>query len=375
LVVWDAKTGDKKCGLVWTNTAKDGPNSIMFSDNEQFVANQPSKNVINIFSDGDLSKPKYEIVAKPPKTGVKALVSIPADKCRFDGLRFAPCVEASDQVFLLAWQNGEVLSENEDTGIVHVYDFSKTLDHPKFSVSCPRGQNIQILPQPTGHSFLIWGQNLNDSTGKSYYGEHNLQFVRLVGGAKTVVVPAFDNQIQDVQWTSDGNQFIVVSGQQPATSTMYNSQAQPLFEFGKRFRNTIRLCPFSQTIVIGGFGNITKGEMDFWDLKSEKELGSNKSPCATKILWSACGKYLLTCVLYERLKVDNGFKIFRANGTKLLPKAQAFKELYNLEWQPMPLGTFTQPDVKKMLKTEPQDQNAKPKRIFKFGAGGGSSAF
>jgi translation initiation factor 2A len=103
---------------------------------------------------------------------------------------------------------------------------------------------------------------------------------------------------------------------------MYSSDAQPLFEFGKRFRNTLRLCPFSQTIVIGGFGNITKGEMDFWDLKSQSEIGQSKSPCASKILWSACGRYVLTCVLHERLKVDNGFQIFRANGTKVLPKSQ-----------------------------------------------------
>lgn len=113
---------------------------------------------------------------------------------------------------------------------------------------------------------------------------------------------------------------------------MYNHDAQPLFEFGKRFRNTLRICPFSQTLLIGGFGNITKGEMDFWSLDSHKEHGSSKSPCATKMLWSACGRFVLTCVLHERLKVDNGFTLFRANGTKMLAKPKSFKELYNVEW-------------------------------------------
>lgn len=41
----------------------------------------------------------------------------------------------------------------------------------------------------------------------------------------------------------------------------------------------------------------------------------------------------------------------------------------------MPLDTFKKPDISKMSRNEPKDPNAKPKRLFKFGAGAGSSAF
>jgi len=88
---------------------------------------------------------------------------------------------------------------------------------------------------------------------------------------------------------------------------MYNSNGESHTEFGKRFRNTIRICPFSHCVMMGGFGNITKGEMDFWSLDTLKEIGNAKFPCATKLQWSACGRYLLNSVLYERLKVDNAF--------------------------------------------------------------------
>lgn len=47
--------------------------------------------------------------------------------------------------------------------------------------------------------------------------------------------------------------------------------------------------------------------MDFWNLESLKEIGKAKFPCATKIQWSSCGRYILASILYERLKVDNGF--------------------------------------------------------------------
>lgn len=69
--------------------------------------------------------------------------------------------------------------------------------------------------------------------------------------------------------------FIVLSGLQPATATLYDKNCQALQELGKRFRNTIRICPFSQIAMIGGFGNLA-GEIDFWDLKSMKELGNTK---------------------------------------------------------------------------------------------------
>jgi translation initiation factor 2A len=78
--------------------------------------------------------------------------------------------------------------------------------------------------------------------------------------------------------------------------------------------------------MIGGFGNLSKGEMDFWNLPNsqKKEIGKGKSPCATKVDWSACGRYILSSTLYERLKVDNGFMIFRGNGSKVLAKFESF---------------------------------------------------
>lgn len=59
--------------------------------------------------------------------------------------------------------------------------------------------------------------------------------------------------------------------------------------------------------MLGGFGNISKGEMEYYQLDNLKEVGAAKFPSASKMLWSACGRYLLTSILYERLKVDNKF--------------------------------------------------------------------
>lgn len=81
--------------------------------------------------------------------------------------------------------------------------------------------------------------------------------------------------VQDIKWVPKSQNFIVVSGLQPATATLYDKNCQALSEFGKRFRNTIRVCPFSQIAMIGGFGNLA-GEIDFWDVRSMKQLGKTK---------------------------------------------------------------------------------------------------
>jgi translation initiation factor 2A len=80
-------------------------------------------------------------------------------------------------------------------------------------------------------------------------------------------VPVFDAIIHDIQWTHSGEQFIVISGTQPSISTLYSKNSEPIFEFGTRYRNTIRINPFSNIVLIGGFGNLA-GEVDFWDLDS-----------------------------------------------------------------------------------------------------------
>ena len=109
---------------------------------------------------------------------------------------------------------------------------------------------------------------------------------------------------------------MVISGMQPATATLFDKDANPLFEFGKRYRNTIRFCPFSNAALIGGFGNLA-GEMDFWHLDKMKELGKTKAYCSVSTEWAPDGLHFMTAVLHKRVKVDNELKIFKANGEQL----------------------------------------------------------
>lgn len=78
------------------------------------------------------------------------------------------------------------------------------MDKSKFMINCPKGQDIQVKISADGYAALVWSQNLNDTTGKSYYGEHSLQYVQIFGGRDRQHVPVFENMIQDVSWTPTG---------------------------------------------------------------------------------------------------------------------------------------------------------------------------
>jgi len=97
--------------------------------------------------------------------------------------------------------------------------------------------------------------------------------VQLLGGRDRQEVHLFDGQLLDAKWLSDSSGFIVISGNQPATTTMYNKNCEPTFEFGKRYRNTIRINPFNNIVMIGGYGNL-KGDIDFWDLEKMEEIAN-----------------------------------------------------------------------------------------------------
>ncbi len=76
-----------------------------------------------------------QITAKlPPLPKIEGLVQedTRVDNSKFDGFIFCPTPadmkdNASSPFYFMAWQNGEVLSELEDNGLVYVYDLNSSL--------------------------------------------------------------------------------------------------------------------------------------------------------------------------------------------------------------------------------------------------------
>lgn len=104
----------------------------------------------------------------------------------------------------------------------------------------------------------------------------------------------------------------------PAEATLFNLKCEPLIDFGAAKRNTIRWnsssrCKFKEiysllilckVVLIGGFGNLS-GQMDIWDRKKVKKIGTGTADYTSSIEWSPDNRYLLTGVLFHRMRIGN----------------------------------------------------------------------
>eukprot|EP00357_Protocruzia_adherens_P002059 CAMPEP_0114983064 /NCGR_PEP_ID=MMETSP0216-20121206/6482_1 /TAXON_ID=223996 /ORGANISM="Protocruzia adherens, Strain Boccale" /LENGTH=529 /DNA_ID=CAMNT_0002344985 /DNA_START=161 /DNA_END=1750 /DNA_ORIENTATION=- len=200
-------------------------------------------------------------------------------------------------------------------------------------------QEAKLVWNPKGKCVLIWAQSSVDKTGRSYYGEHELHFAK-ISEQRFKHVPTAEGPIYDVKWEPNGKHFIITSGFMPARTVMFNSDCEPVFEFGQHHRNTIRWNPFSRFLMIGGFGNLP-GEMDFWDMTTKEKIGVGKASTAVSIEWGPDGRHLLTATLNPRMRVNNGYKIFKYTGELLREtKVPDTEELYEVKWRPAAVDIY-----------------------------------
>jgi len=103
--------------------------------------------------------------------------------------------------------------------------------------------------------------------------------------------------------------------------------------------------------------------MDFWDRKKVKKLGSAQAHMTSHFEWSPDSQYLLTGILFPRMRIDNDFKVWNFDGTLIHRQQFTGSELYQINWQPIPSSllpeylispnTLPKPTVKPLEITEP----------------------
>jgi translation initiation factor 2A len=55
---------------------------------------------------------------------------------------------------------------------------------------------------------------------------------------------------------------------------------------------------------LGGFGNLA-GEMEIWDIRDIKKIGSCKKDKVILFSWADTGEYFLVATTFPRLRVNN----------------------------------------------------------------------
>lgn len=343
---------------VWKSGSKEGCQNVSWTNDELYMARKEagSSKSLYVYEVSESLQNEFGIITQEKITS----------------FAFAP--HGGDETkpyFLLTGSSG-------DRSCLTRFYQMKTCDKEKFKNLSKGGQEINYVFAPNGHAVIVWAQENVDKTGQSYYGNHDLRYVQLGGGNKRSKVAVFDNQVHDVAWSPDSEDFIVISGIQPAVCTLYTKNCIPTFEFGKIHANTIRYSPFSNLLLLGGFGNLV-GDIQFWNKDTLKLIGKNKAHCTVGCDWSPDGTQVMTAVLYPRVRVDNEVKQFSYNGKKLHHRCMSTdNELYASIWRPQPITNYSKIEVSEDCKVysvekDPDEKQSKskpalnkPKGTFNF---------
>ncbi|EOD34332.1 hypothetical protein EMIHUDRAFT_52343, partial [Emiliania huxleyi CCMP1516] len=202
-------------------------------------------------------------------------------------------------------------------------------------------------PRPTSAPALLVRTHVDvDTGGKSYDGASGLMHMDASGDASVMRLPK-EGPIHDVQWAPklarappppsqsllrgvapslqapDSSEFLALFGFSPPRACLFSGGKghKVLHDFGDDARNTVCWAPHgrsslprtSRSFILAGFGNLG-GELSFWDRKTLRCLSTVDAHMTVAFEWSPDSRAFLTAVLWPRLRVENGVKLWSPSG-------------------------------------------------------------
>ena len=133
---------------------------------------------------------------------------------------------------------------------------------------------------------------------------------------------------------------ICIFGTSPPEACIFNLNCEITHSFGEAPRNTVSWSPHGRFFTLAGFGNMS-GELSFYDRKTNRCLGTVDAHMTVNYGWSPCSRYFLTAILFPRLRVDNGYRVWSLGGGLL--HQERLDELTVATWRPQPAAAFSPP--------------------------------
>jgi translation initiation factor 2A len=300
LQVHNIQTGE--IVLSFTQKGNDGW-EIQWTDDESFCGKMMS-NEIQFYDSS-----KFQVVSRLQMEGIQSFTISPGKR---------PVIATF------------AIGKNGAPSSCQIYDLTN-FTTPLSRKSFFRADRVNFYWNTIGTNVLVFTHTDVDATGQSYYGETSLYYLSITGNFDCKVDLPHPGPIHDVAWSPNSKEFIVVYGSMPSKATLFDHRANAIYELGCAPRNTVRYSPSGRFFLIAGFGNLA-GDMDIWERKNFRKIitvpASNSSSCE----WSPDGRFIMTSILYRRLKVDNGIKIWHYTG--LLVHQIDQKEMYQVQWRP-----------------------------------------
>jgi translation initiation factor 2A len=313
LRVWSARTGEYLAGFSQKSFSKEAWPYIKWSADE-VIACQQITNGVHLFNGRDIGK---GVISKISQDKLKYF-SISPGPAPYRIVTFVP--EIKDQ-----------------PAVMKLFSYPN-LAEPVAQKKMFRASDAEFIWSPTGSAVLIRTSTDVDASGGSYYGESKLTFFSSDGKSEGNVALSKDGPVHDTAWSPSGKEFVVVYGTMPAKATLFDFKCNAVFDYGTGSRNTVSWAPHGRFLMLGGFGNIS-GHLELWDNNKKKQLCTTRVSDATSWSWSPCSRFLLFCTLFPRLRVDNGFRIFKYDGT-LIHTEKVPGELYQVTWRPAKPGSY-----------------------------------
>jgi translation initiation factor 2A len=220
-----------------------------------------------------------------------------------------------------SWGAWDLTGRAGEVAVYHVGTSSSTISKVTFQTLPRKLNDVSLLWNSEGTALLAQANSDVDETGESYFGTSSLFWIKADGKAQAKVSGPEDGLVQDVAWAPGKNEFLIIIGNMPATTKLYDGSTGKMIKdgnIGTTRRNTIRWNPFGRFFVVGGFGALP-GDLDFFDRPSGETLSSFRANLTVQCCWAPSGRHFLTCTTAPRMNEDNQLSVWNYNsGDRLL---------------------------------------------------------
>lgn len=229
---------------------------------------------------------------------------------------------------------GCFIPSKNQPALIQLRTLNDTLDviYTKTSFNCDR---CVMNWNTKGSALLVTASVDVDKSNQSYYGVSHIYCILTKDGGSCFQVP-LDKQgpVHSVEWAPNAKEFCVCYGFMPSKVTIFNMRGDIVWDIGEGHRNEIHYNPQSTILVTCGFGNISSGRMEFWNLATRKEISQFCVPHTTHFGWAPDGQHICTSTTAPRLRTDNGYRIWTYQGEKVDECLFEKEELWEVKWKP-----------------------------------------
>ncbi|GEQ70526.1 hypothetical protein JCM33374_g4204 [Metschnikowia sp. JCM 33374] len=346
VLVYDVET--KEILTQWSNKQQAGWQPQFTQDGTIMAKNFNNKEIhfYELSASLDIKKPSYKF-------------RLEDQSATFQNFRLSPGLNPSVAVFI-----PEKSGKPAQVLIYNIPNFNQ----PVCSKSFFKAEKCQLQWNALGTALLALASTDHDSSNKSYYGETNLYLLGIAGSYERIDLKR-EGPIHDITWSPSAREFAVSYGYMPSETTFFDARGNAIHSLPTAPRNTILYSPHGRFVLVAGFGNL-QGTVDVYDRQNKFSKvctfeASNTSVCE----WSPCGRFILTATTSPRLRVDNGLKVWYANGKLLYYKE--YPELFSISWKPQGIEKFP---ALKQLESCPEPHQSATEYLAKKAALSGGGA-